>query len=419
LYYIPHPDLKVPDIADKPSIRDVENAKNLLLEIVCDFPFENDAALANALAAIMTPVLRPLVDGPVPMVLFDAPQAGTGKSLMSDITSLISTGRTSAVLTAPSDEDEEWRKAITSLLMQGRNVVTVDNIEGQLASSSLASVLTSYSWQDRILGRSEMVIIPHRATWIGTGNNIHLGGDLPRRCYWVRLDAKNARPWQRKGFKHPHLIEWITENRGEILIAILTIAKAWIQNGRPKKDPLPLMGSFEKWVEVIASILNYVNLPGFLDNIESMYESTDEDTPQWDAFITTWYEQAGNKFYTVKELVSIIEHNPKLEEALPDEFAGSIEKISTDPLNIKTKIDKNFTKKLGKALSKRANVACINGLFIQKGKSEQRALTWRIVNNDSEINSPNSQNTLFPLVESKDASSSEINSPNSLPDINV
>jgi len=43
------------------------------------------------------------------------------------------------------------------------------------------------------LGRTEMAKdLPQRATWMATGNNLHVGGDLARRCYWIRLDAGMA-----------------------------------------------------------------------------------------------------------------------------------------------------------------------------------------------------------------------------------
>jgi hypothetical protein len=372
----------------------------------------------------MTPVLRPLINGTVPMVLFNAPQAGSGKSLLADITSLIATGRTSAILTAPSSDDEDWRKEITSLLVLGRNVVTIDNIEGRLSSASLAAVLTSNYWQDRILGRSEMIILPHRIIWIGTGNNISLGGDIPRRCYWVKIDAKDARPWQRNNFKHPHLIQWVESQRGAIIAAILTLAKTWILSGKPKAPKLPVMGNFEIWVETIGSILSFMDIKGFLENLEDMYENADEDTPQWEAFLSAWHEELGEKFFTVAELTNLIARNKKLEDSLPQEFGGAIEKMLSDSGVMKMKIDKNFTRKLGKGLSKRAGVRYINGLTIRKGKAEQRALTWQVTDgSEREENPPNSlfrEEDFTPSSNSENSNSDgETNSPNAPLDLDI
>lgn len=363
LYYVPAPNLNLPPLPSNPTQDDVKNSIELLKETICDFPFDGPGSLANALAAIITPVLRPLINGPVPMTLFDKPQAGTGASLLADVTSIIATGRASAMLSAPK-EDEDWRKSITSLLLLGRNVVTIDNIEGRLVSPSLAAALTSTAWQDRILGHSQMVIIPHRVSWIGTGNNIRLTGDLPRRCFWVRMDAKQARPWQRTGFRHPKLVQWITESRGTIIVAILIIAKSWILAGRPSKE-LPVMGSFESWVDLIGNILEFAGIQGFLMNLEEMYDTADEETPQWENFVSVWHETLHSNYYTVAELSDFFKTDKALADAIPIDIADSIE-------------DKGFTRKLGKALAKRAGVRFLNNLVINKGRTKQKAFTWQI-----------------------------------------
>ena len=127
LYYFPSPGLSVPSVPDKPANGDVKAAVELVLETICDFPFDSDASQANAIATMFTPVLRPMIDGPVPLALFDKPQQGTGASLLAEVISVITTGRAAAMMTARKD-DEEWRKAITSLLLRGQLVAVIDNI---------------------------------------------------------------------------------------------------------------------------------------------------------------------------------------------------------------------------------------------------------------------------------------------------
>ena len=143
-----------------------------------------------------------------PLALIDAPKQGTGKGLLSDVVSIIATGNSAAILTM-SDSDEELQKLITSLLIEGTTIITIDNITGRLQSRHLDAVLTSDMWRGRILGVSKTTLVPQRATWLATGNNIKLGGDLARRCYRIRLDAKVSRPFMRKGFTHSDLATWV------------------------------------------------------------------------------------------------------------------------------------------------------------------------------------------------------------------
>lgn len=136
LLYIPAPGPVVPPVPDDPAEDQRTQALARLQEVVEDSPFEDGASKANALGAILTLVIRPIIPGCVPMVLFDKPQAGVGATLLANVTSQIATGRPSAILSAPRDDDA-WRKRITALLLAGHTMICVDNIEDCLFAPSL------------------------------------------------------------------------------------------------------------------------------------------------------------------------------------------------------------------------------------------------------------------------------------------
>ena len=365
LYYFPPSKLSMPPIPDKPG-NEINAAIELALEPIRDFPFDSEASWANAAAAIFAPILRPMIDGPAPLAIIDKPQAGTGASLLAEVVSIIATGRAAAMMTARKD-DEEWRKAITSLLLRGQSVITIDNVEGDLYSPSLAALLTATIWQDRLLGRSEMVTLPNRTTCIATGNNIHLRGDLPRRCMWIRMDAKMARPWLRdvNSFKHPHLIEWVSENRGAILTAILTIARAWVVAGMPEARALPNLGGYESYCRVVGGVLAHMGIGGFLANLDAMYDETDTETPQWQGFLETWHDVLGDKAVTAAEFVTCLNENAELRTALPDTIADTE--------------SRNYIRRLGNALAKKKGMRFPNGFSIVKAGEYNRAAKWRVM----------------------------------------
>lgn len=141
LYYMPTPELKIPEIPDTPTHEDALKAMALLMEVICDFPFDSDASKANAVAVMITPILRPLIVGKVPMALFDKPQSGTGASLLAEVVDTIATGRSSAI--SPLKDDEAWRKEIASILLRGQRTVIIDNVERRLYAASLGSPLKS------------------------------------------------------------------------------------------------------------------------------------------------------------------------------------------------------------------------------------------------------------------------------------
>jgi hypothetical protein len=384
LFYAPAPDLVIPAIPDRPGKADVDRAVALIEEIFVDFPFVDGPSKANMIGALLTAVLRPMILGPVPMAIIDKPQAGTGATLLSEVIATVATGRSAALMTAPED-DAAWRKAITASLSQGRNLAIVDNVETKLYTASLAAVLTSNTWTDRRFGKNdEMITLPHTMFWISTGNNLQLGGDLPRRCFWIRLDAQSARPWQRTDYRHPDLMPWIARERGRILGAILTIVRGWILAGRPKPSAAaPRMGGFDGWRDTIGGILECCGVPGFLLNTEEMYAQADLDGPQWEAFLEKWFTIWGVRPVTVAEIQSQMQRegdslnvaygSDRLVDYLPDALA--------DALSGK----KNFARVLGHSLSKMNGRKFLNGLTLRKGKdSHSKVAAWTVLKTEQQ-----------------------------------
>ena len=367
LYYRPLPGFECGEIPAEPARGQIRAAMDLVNEAVGEFPYADKASAANTLGLVVTSLIRQAIDGPTPLGLIDAPQAGTGKSLLAEIVAIVGTGRAGEMLGASRD-DEEWRKAITAKLVGGSTLVIVDNVEGRLSAPSLARALTSRTWTDRVLGRSEVATVKQRATWAATGNNISLGGDLARRCYWIRLDAKQSRPWQREGFKHPDLTAWARETRGELVASVLAIARAWYAAGKPKAEGIPRLGGFEAWSETIGGILAFAGVGGFLGNLEELYDKADDSSAEWEAFLEEWWRQLGEDSITGKALAKLITEEKPLREALPGDLSEALDKG-----------EGSFTRKLGKALSKHAGTRYgDDGFHISEAGEERRAKLWRV-----------------------------------------
>jgi hypothetical protein len=319
LFYLPSGQFEIPPIPSEPTQADIAAAVAVVDEAIGEFPYETPASKSNAIAALLTPIVRPAISGPVPLALLDAPQQGTGKSLLSSVIALVATGRPNAMMAAPNN-DEEWRKRITATLYSGTNVITIDNIEGQLKAPSLANVLTAEVWTDRILGRSEAIELPQLATWLATGNNIRLGGDLQRRAYWIRLDAKSGTPWLGREFKHSNLKGWVGENRGRIIGALLTLARAWFAGGRPRATS-PVLGSYESWSITIGGILEHAGVRAFLGNLQALYEVADDEAVEWEEFLGGLGAHFQGKTFTTADVVKVLEASPGLKEKVPEELA--------------------------------------------------------------------------------------------------
>ncbi len=368
LYYFPSANLDVPPIPDNPTLENIQQAVNILDDVIHDFPFDGPASYANALAMIISPAARPMITGCVPLGVITKPQVGTGASLLAEAIAIINTGRSAAMMSAPRD-DEAWRKGLTGLLLRGQAVAVIDNVEGTLYSAALASLLTADTFQDRVLGCNEMIILPNKLTLIATGNNIRLGGDLPRRCVVSRIDSLEARPWLRDSskFRHPFLKEWTLANRGKILGAILTLLRAWVLAGRPPAPDAPNLGGYESWVRVVGGTLYYAGIRGFIGNLDYVYDTADTETPQWDSFLTAWYDRVGEKAITASELAKHLEEDSDFYDTLPDTLADA------------RKESKGFTRRIGNALAARAGRRYPSGLqLLRSEKTRDRAVLWQV-----------------------------------------
>ncbi len=207
------PDAQFPPAVDTLTRSDAEKAVQTLLEVVGDFPFATDAHRAAWLAATLTPLARFAYHGCSPLFLIDANVRGSGKSLLTDATSLIVAGREMARMSLPRDDDE-FRKRITAIAVAGEPLILIDNIVGTLGSASLDAALTATSWSDRILGQTAMAsCVPLFATWYATGNNIVLAADTARRTLHIRLESPEENPEERSGFRHADLLTWVRAER--------------------------------------------------------------------------------------------------------------------------------------------------------------------------------------------------------------
>jgi hypothetical protein len=339
LYYAPDPALILSDIPEHPTMDQVQAAIQLVLDVIGDFPFVDGSSRTNAIASMLTPVCRPAIKGHTPLALFDATTQGTGKTLLSEIVSLIGSGREGALFSAPRDEDE-WRKQLTSVLREGSAIVIIDNVKYRLDAADLCKALTETIHGDRILGLSQTINLPVRCTWIATGNNIQLGGDMPRRCYWVRMDAECSKPFERTGFRHKRLKQHVLAHRGELLAALLTLARYWFRAGCPEPDVTPV-GSFEDWTTIIGGILQHSGIEGFLANSSELYKQADAESVQWEAFLRTldsafysepftvaqvWDRMNDKTYDTDTRQTLLTAHADELRAALPDFIAQAMDR---------------------------------------------------------------------------------------------
>lgn len=288
-----------PAVPTHPTDADLTWARNLILDdLLGDFPFATPADRTNAVALVLVPFLRPMIDGPTPLHLVESPTEGTGKGLCTQVCLTPALGRPAAVMTIGRDDDE-IRKRITAALIAATPAVVMDNLE-RIDSASFASALTEPIWSDRLLGASKQLHMPIRCVWAATGNNLTLTGEIARRVLRIRLDAGIANPHERKGWKHPKLATWAKENRNDLVRAVLIIIARWIAEGKPLQAE-GRMGRFESWEEILGGVLAVVGLTGLAGNAEELRGGVIESAA-WAEFADKWWTRASGAPAGVKDL---------------------------------------------------------------------------------------------------------------------
>ena len=370
LYYLPAPELEIPEIPKRPSKAEVEKAKAILDETICDFPFATKADRDNTLGLFITPFVRPLISGPVPLAIVSAPLKGSGKTLLGQICSLIATGHSPHMLPY-SVSEEENRKKITAALLGGHSIIEFDNVKKRLDSSALDSALTAYDWEDRILGQSKTISIPQRATWIANGNNLQIGDELTRRIYPIYLTPTQSKPWLRTHFRHKKLLNWVKENRAKLIWAILILVQDWNNAGNPLCTDV-ILGNFTEWVEVVGGVLSNAGYKHFLNNLEEAYDEFAEEETQWETLLDALYKEFNHSWFSTNKFTQLLEENTTFLDILPDKITEVWDGSEEITLSHKREIGKIFSKKVDRPFGEKR-------LHLEKKKDKhEKVNVWKV-----------------------------------------
>jgi putative DNA primase/helicase len=287
---------KFPTIAESPSLADARVAKDQLLRLFDTFDLQSGKDLAVAASLILTRLARVGI-ATAPLHAFDAPTAGSGKSMIVDIASVLATGER-AVVFAQGATLEEFEKRLSVQLMTGRQIIAIDNITNELDGDLLNQFLTQEQVDLRVLGESRKITVRCSAVTTATGNNLKLVGDLTRRALIARLDPKTDRPEVRQ-FDYDPLLD-AQQNRVELVAAALIILRAYHVAGRPHRPPR--LQGFAEWSDLVRGALMWIGLEDPAATQDRLREN-DPKLTRLIRFATVWRKAFGSYPTTVAEAV--------------------------------------------------------------------------------------------------------------------
>jgi len=338
-----------PPVPERPTRDEAVAALAKLDPLFAEFPFVDEAARAVVFSAILSGLVGQVLPA-IPLHAFDAPTAGTGKSLLSEAVGAIVLGHKPSAMNQGKEEAEDEKRLATAL-RAGDRVIWIDNVERPITGDTICSILTQESVLLRILGKSEQVALPCNVLVMATGNNLTIGGDVTRRSVVCRLDARDERPDQREFRFNPKVVA--AERRAEFVVAGLTALRAYIVAGRP--NPLSPVGSFERWSEWVREALVWCGY-GDPDETRTAVLADDPRKGELVEVLQAWRRAWSDNALTVSEA--------KLDEPLA---ALLVEVTGRTPLS---------TKSVGWWLKRNVD-RVVAGLVIRR-LGDSGAVRWRV-----------------------------------------
>lgn len=251
-----------PPVPDRPTRQDALAAIRVLDEVVKGFPFDaNRDGLVRcpsrsvALALFLSTLVSQTIDA-VPLHLFVAPEARSGKSLLIQCAGIVATGRVPPAMSYTGREEED-EKRLVGAYMAGGPLLFIDNVKkgSKLAGDFLCASITGPTTSCRRLGLTGQTSVPTNSCVAASGNNVGVEGDMSVRSIACTIDAQMERPGERP-FK-VKLDAYCREHRADLVVACLTIMRAFIVAAERQQtlDGVTPLGGFEQWSELVRAPL--------------------------------------------------------------------------------------------------------------------------------------------------------------------
>lgn len=349
-----------PSIPNAPTLDDARAALKYLEDtLLAEFPFVGNIDRAVALSAILTGFDRRAMLT-APLHAFTSPMTGTGKSLLVDITSILTSGRAAEVI-SQGKTDEELEKRLGAALIASDQIISIDNCDRELGGGFLCKALTQPRVQVRLLGYTRNVKVPINSAFYATGNNLEISNDIVRRVLLCQIDAGIERPELRE-FKND-VFEIAYDKRGALVAAILTILRAW--HSASTAIGVKPLGSYKQWSFRVRSPLIWLDREDPCASEKTARESDPGREVTYTIFMQ-WKQKLGTtNTFTIQQIIA--------RAYVDQEFFGALDMVASAPGGGLS------NQKLGHWLSKNKN-KIVNGLKLQKtGFAQGGYPLWRLM----------------------------------------
>jgi hypothetical protein len=233
----------------------------LLRDILFEFPFDPEGqevmqwrrsfgAMFGVMFGIYCHALFP--EGtPRPLIIFNANQSGSGKSLL--MRAALAPVHGPPAESGKPESESEFEKVLDSAAIARKPFLVLDDCKN-LHSQALNRFVTSPVHECRLMHSQRMATVSKRTQVLATGNGLSISEDLDRRALVVDLFEANEAA--KRNFKKEITPNWLFSHttRARMLAALWSLVRNWRDEGMPEIKEYR-RGSFEEWSGLIGGIV--------------------------------------------------------------------------------------------------------------------------------------------------------------------
>lgn len=201
--------------------------------------------------------------------------------------------------------------------MEGDLCVHIDNLSHALGSGALDSALTAGVIKGRLLGQNKSAEAAMTCVFFASGNNITYAGDMSRRVIPIKFESLLERPEDRTDFAKPRLRDWVTQERPRLVVAALTLLKAYFVAGCPKQA-ITAYGSFEEWSDLARSALIWAGCADPCEGRKAIEAESDPGYENLTRLLHCWATCYQSKAVTLNSVIQDI--GLRAADIIPNEW---------------------------------------------------------------------------------------------------
>ncbi len=236
-------------------------------ELLKDFPFDPEGesqphkrrSFAAQLAAMVGVYCHALFDEgtPRPMIVFNANQPGSGKSLLMRLALAPVHGPPPE--SGKPETEAEFEKVLDSAAIARKPFLVLDDCKS-IHSQALNRFVTSPVHECRLMHSQRLATVPKVTQVWATGNGLAISEDLDRRA--LVIDLFEPGEAASRSFKREITPGWLfsPETRARSLAALWLLVRCWRDAGMPMMKE-NRRASFEEWSAIVGGIVTSFGFP--------------------------------------------------------------------------------------------------------------------------------------------------------------